>query len=331
MEHFSERQSTTNQTKNRKISIGTVKKGEAAPTAPVFLRVSRKVCANCAVRESVVQRMRITHFAFPHFPLTQKTFELISTCDPAVASWSNDGLTFDVKEPKKFQDDFIPKYFKHNNFSSFVRQLNFYGFHKVKSDPLLIEKAETSEESKYWKFHHEKFQQGRPDLLNEIRKSNRTEVAEKHEVDALKEEIADLKEYMAGMKRDLGGLKDLVGSLLQGQQANQQHGYAPEAMPSKKMRFSYDLPYAVTSQNDFESRSALEQKQIPYTALSLDGNSNPFDDFASEPSMNKGPLPVLSGQHSDLNESIGLDSIFSLDETMLTSLLALDPFDEVTW
>jgi hypothetical protein len=275
----------------------------------------------------------ITHFAFPRFfPLTQKTFELISTCNPAVASWSNDGLTFDVKEPKKFQDDCIPKYFKHNNFSSFVRQLNFYGFHKVKSDPLLIEEAETSGASKYWKFHHEKFQRGRPDLLSEIRKSNRTEVAEKHEVDILKEEIADLKEYMAGMKRDLGGLKDLVGSLLQGQQANQQHvqhGYAPE-MPSKKMRFSYDLPYAVTSQNDYENRTALEPKQIPYTTLSLDGDGNPFGDFASEPSITKGPRSVRLGKHADRNESICLGSLFALDETMLTSLLALDPFDEVT-
>jgi hypothetical protein len=279
------------------------------------------------VLESVPRMM--THFVFPDFfTLAQKTFELINTCDPAVASWSNDGLTFVVKDSKKFQDDVIPKYFKHNNFSSFVRQLNFYGFHKVKSDPLLIEKAEASEESKYWKFHHEKFQHGRPDLLSEIRKSNRTEVAEKHEVDALKEEIVDLKEYMAGMKRDLGGLKALVGSLLQGQQANQQHvqhGYAPEEMSSKKMRFSYDLPYAVTSQNDFENRTALEPNHIPYTALSLDGDINPIGDFALEPSIINGPLSVLPGQQSGRNESNGLKGFTSLDEAMLTSLFALDP------
>jgi hypothetical protein len=274
----------------------------------------------------------ITHFAFPHFfILAQKTFELINTCDPAVASWSNDGLTFVVKEPMKFQEDFIPKYFKHKNFSSFVRQLNFYGFHKVKSDPLRIEEAETSEESKYWKFHQEKFQRGRPDLLSEIRKTNRAEVAEKHEVDALKEEITDLKQDMAGMKRDLDGLKELVGSLLQGQQANQQHvqhGY-PSEIPSKRMKCSLDLPYAVTSQNDVENRTVLEPKQIPYTALSHDGDSNPFGDFASEPSITKGPLSVLPGQHPDRNESIGLSSVNSQDETILTSLFALDPFDEV--
>jgi hypothetical protein len=205
-----------------------------------------------------------------------------------------------------------------------VRQLNFYGFHKVKSDPLLIEKAETSEESKYWKFHHEKFQRGRPDLLSEIRKSNRTEAAEKHEVDALKEEVADLKEYIPGMKQDLDGLKDLVGSLLHGQQANQQHvqhGYTPEQMPSKKMKFSYDLPYAVTSQNDFEDRTALEPRQIPYPALSIDGDTNPFGDFASEPT---GPPE----QQSDHIESIGVNSCTSQDGAMLASSFALDPFDE---
>ena len=35
-----------------------------------------------------------------------------------------DGTTFVVKDQAKFSTDILPKYFKHGNFASFVRQLN---------------------------------------------------------------------------------------------------------------------------------------------------------------------------------------------------------------
>lgn len=60
-------------------------------------------------------------------PFLTKTFQLVD--DPSVdelISWNEDGTAFIVWRPAEFARDLLPKYFKHNNFSSFVRQLNTY-------------------------------------------------------------------------------------------------------------------------------------------------------------------------------------------------------------
>ncbi|KAH7838345.1 hypothetical protein Vadar_025204 [Vaccinium darrowii] len=71
-----------------------------------------------------------------------------------IVSWNDEGTGFVVWSPAEFSELMLPKYFKHNNFSSFIRQLNTYGFKKAAS--------------KRWEFQHEKFQKGRRHLLAEI-------------------------------------------------------------------------------------------------------------------------------------------------------------------
>ncbi|XP_039036960.1 heat stress transcription factor A-1e-like [Hibiscus syriacus] len=60
-------------------------------------------------------------------PFLSKTFDVVD--DPStnsVVSWSSSNNSFVVWKVPEFARDLLPKYFKHNNFSSFVRQLNTY-------------------------------------------------------------------------------------------------------------------------------------------------------------------------------------------------------------
>ena len=55
----------------------------------------------------------------------RKAFAMISSCPPEIGGWSPVGETFLIKDPTRFAEEIIPTIYKHNKFSSFVRQLNF--------------------------------------------------------------------------------------------------------------------------------------------------------------------------------------------------------------
>lgn len=67
----------------------------------------------------------------------RKTYDMITKCDESLASWTKEGDMFIIKDSESFAKTVIPQYFDHKKFSSFNRQLNFYGFRKLQTEPIL--------------------------------------------------------------------------------------------------------------------------------------------------------------------------------------------------
>lgn len=163
-----------------------------------------------------------------------KTYDMVSTCDPRLAEWAEDGETFVVKDPDEFAKVVIPKYFDHSKFSSFSRQLNFYGFKKVPTKP--VRAANSKENVKHVRFYNELFKKNRKDLLSQIQRSTRgagNASNQAQELKALKARVSHLEADLMFMQSSFKNLEDQMRQVLSMQQQpnQQQHqnqnGYQP--------------------------------------------------------------------------------------------------------
>ncbi|CAK4695697.1 hypothetical protein LEN26_010399 [Aphanomyces euteiches] len=64
-------------------------------------------------------------------PFLAALYEILSQEDPAVIGWCDDGESFGVYNVDEMETNVLPVYYRHNKFSSFQRQLNYFGFRKV--------------------------------------------------------------------------------------------------------------------------------------------------------------------------------------------------------
>ena len=96
-----------------------------------------------------------------------------------IIHWGENGKYFVIENMYDFIEKILPKYYNHNNFASFVRQLNKYNFHKIKTS--INENA----------FQNNQFIKGKKDLISNIlRKKKR-----KRDFETGAENITSLVKY----------------------------------------------------------------------------------------------------------------------------------------
>ncbi|XP_044490554.1 heat stress transcription factor A-8 [Mangifera indica] len=137
-------------------------------------------------------------------PFLKKCYDMVDDeSTDLIISWSQNGESFVIWDMTEFSVKLLPKYFKHNNFSSFIRQLNIYGFRKVDTDR--------------WEFANDGFIRGQKHLLNNISRRKNSQAPEQRKLSQQSENVFELCDKIDNLAlwREVENLKTDKNSLAQ--------------------------------------------------------------------------------------------------------------------
>ncbi|KAI8883822.1 hypothetical protein K501DRAFT_248967 [Backusella circina FSU 941] len=181
-------------------------------------------------------------------------------------AWTHTDNSFIVCNIIEFSRDVLPKHFKHNNFSSFVRQLNMYGFHKVNKSP---RGHRTLAENQIWEFSHPKFIRDRQDLLDEIKRKALEAESSKKDTNDMNSQVIIMKSAQTDLLQQLSHLQENYSFILNELMETKQRQDTQQKMMDDMMNYVY--------------------KQ--YGSISIQDGSNMYGNYTVKPDPD-GPPPI---------------------------------------
>ncbi|CAK7568085.1 MAG: Heat shock transcription factor [Sporothrix epigloea] len=143
-------------------------------------------------------------------PFVQKLSSFLEEAkNTELICWSEKGDSFIVLDEDEFAKTLIPELFKHNNYASFVRQLNMYGFHKrvgLSDNSMKASERKNKSPSEYYNPY---FRRGHPNLLwliNKPKSGSKAKRGKKEDGDGDSDEEAAVEEPLLTSQAGMQGL-----------------------------------------------------------------------------------------------------------------------------
>lgn len=218
--------------------------------------------------------------------------------------WNHEGTTFIIPNSQTLAEHVLGRHFKHNNFASFVRQLNMYGFHKV---PHLNHGVLDNDGlPEVWEFSNEYFSRDRPDTMRYIvRKKGEAEKARSAAKHAARPSVSpqphcgdstDVAIVRAEMQ-NLAGRQNLIKNEL-GRLAASNDGLWKYALETRQLyqeqQDQINKIIKVLSEAFFKQR--VNSTELPHKVRGLIESASPFEELSENTPSVQTPMTTEQTQ-----------------------------------
>ncbi|EPX72802.1 transcription factor Hsf1 [Schizosaccharomyces octosporus yFS286] len=248
------------------------------------------------------QTRKITQFS-------NKLYNMVNdSSTDSLIRWSERGDSFFVIGHEDFAKLVLPRYFKHNNFSSFVRQLNMYGFHKVPHIQQGVLQSDSPNE--LLEFANPNFQRDQPELLCYVTRKKggsqaSDDAANSLDMSTITMELQNIRSQQMSLSSELNRIQVDNAALWQENIETRERQRRHQETIDKILRFLasvyLDGKQKPASKVMPKSRRLLLEAKYPNSSdPNVNANrTSPFDTSSNTMPTNAGFAPSNGNQESD--------------------------------